>query len=103
MNLTIDGEVDNPLTLRLEDLKRDFETVTLGHLIGCAGNDRRFMKPDTQGGQWTFGAVSCAEWTGVRLAEILAHARPRAGLARTVARGAAHAAREPLWLAALAA
>lgn len=86
--LTIDGEVDNPLTLRLEDLRRDFETVTLRLLIECAGNGRRFMKPETQGGQWTFGAVSCAAWTGVRLADILARARPRAGAIYTAHYGA---------------
>ncbi len=86
--LTIEGEVENPLMLQIADLKRDFETVTLRLLIECAGNGRRFMKPETQGGQWTFGAVSCAEWTGVRLKDILARARPRPSAIYTAHKGA---------------
>lgn len=86
--LTIDGEVENPLTLSLDALKNEFEAVTLRLLIECAGNGRRFMKPETQGGQWTFGAVSCAAWTGVRLSDILARARPRAAAVYTAHKGA---------------
>ncbi len=86
--LTIDGDVENPLALGLEALKREFETVTLRLLIECAGNGRRFMKPEAQGGQWTFGAVSCAEWTGVRLRDILARARPRPSVVYTAHKGA---------------
>ncbi len=77
--LAIDGEVERPLSLTIEDLKRDFAPATLRLQIECAGNGRRFMKPAAEGNQWTFGAVSCAEWTGVRLADILA----RAGVKRT--------------------
>lgn len=72
--LTIDGEVAAPLTLSIDDLRRDFETVTLRLQIECAGNGRRFVKPGARGNQWTFGAISCAEWTGVRLRDILARA-----------------------------
>ncbi len=86
--LTIDGAVENPLTLTIEELKRAFETTTLQLQIECAGNGRRFMKPETQGGQWTFGAVSCAQWSGVRLADILRRARPRASAIYTAHRGA---------------
>lgn len=94
--LTIDGEVENPLTLSLEALKHEFKNVTLRLLIECAGNGRRFMKPETQGGQWTFGAVSCAEWTGVRLADVLARARPRPSAIYTAHKGAdAHLSGDP--------
>ena len=72
--LTIDGEVATPLDLSIEDLRRDFETVTLRLQIECAGNGRRFVKPGARGNQWSFGAVSCAEWTGVRLRDVLARA-----------------------------
>lgn len=69
--LAVDGEVDTPLELSIDDLRRDFEPVTLRLQIECAGNGRQLMTPQASGLPWTFGAVSCAEWTGVRLADIL--------------------------------
>lgn len=72
--LMLDGEVERPLSLSIDELKRDFEVVTLRLQIECAGNGRRFMKPAARGNQWSFGAVSCAEWTGVRLRDLLARA-----------------------------
>jgi DMSO/TMAO reductase YedYZ molybdopterin-dependent catalytic subunit len=72
--LTIDGKVANPLTLSIENLRRDFEVVSYRLQIECAGNGRRFMKPAAKGNQWSFGAVSCAEWTGVRLRDVLTRA-----------------------------
>lgn len=77
--LAVDGEVETPLELSIDNLRRDFEQVTLQLQIECAGNGREFMSPAARGNQWTFGAVSCAEWTGVRLADIL----NRAGLKST--------------------
>jgi DMSO/TMAO reductase YedYZ molybdopterin-dependent catalytic subunit len=41
-------------------------------VLECAGNGRAGYYPKTAGNQWTDGAVSCAEWTGVRLKDILA-------------------------------
>ncbi len=73
-NLTIDGEVSTPLDLSIADLRRGFESVTLRLQIECAGNGRRFVKPGARGNQWSFGAISCAEWTGVRLRDVLARA-----------------------------
>lgn len=69
--LTIDGEVDTPLTLTIDDLKSKFENVTRQLVIECGGNGRAFFQPGTSGNQWTFGAVGCPEWTGVRLADVL--------------------------------
>ncbi len=69
--LTIDGEVERPLTLSIADLKSQFETVTLQLQIECGGNGRKFFSPGASGNQWTFGAVGCPEWTGVRLADVL--------------------------------
>lgn len=73
--LTIDGEVEAALDLSINDLRNDFEQVTLQLQIECGGNGRRFMTPAARGNQWSFGAVSCAEWTGVRLADVLNRAR----------------------------
>jgi DMSO/TMAO reductase YedYZ molybdopterin-dependent catalytic subunit len=69
--LRIDGLVDRPMTLSIADLKRDFETVTERLVIECGGNGRAFFEPGASGNQWTVGAVACAEWTGVRLADVL--------------------------------
>lgn len=69
--LTIDGEVDTPLTLTIDELKSQFETVTSRLVIECGGNGRSFFQPGTSGNQWTMGAIGCPEWTGVRLADVL--------------------------------
>ncbi len=69
--LAIDGLVDSPMTLALEDLERRFEVVTRALTLECAGNGRAFFDPKAEGEQWTYGAVACSEWTGVRLSDVL--------------------------------
>ncbi len=77
--LVVDGEVNTALNLSIADLKRDFDNVTLRLVIECGGNGRRFYRPSASGNQWTFGGVGCADWTGVRLRDVL----QRAGLKRS--------------------
>lgn len=72
--LDVDGEVETPLKLSISDLKSDFDPVTLQLQMECGGNGRRFFTPGASGNQWTFGAIACPEWTGVRLADVLARA-----------------------------
>ncbi|MBB5220242.1 DMSO/TMAO reductase YedYZ molybdopterin-dependent catalytic subunit [Amaricoccus macauensis] len=72
--LTIDGEVDTPLKLTIDELKSRFENVSSRLVIECGGNGRAFFQPGTSGNQWTMGAVGCPEWTGVRLADVLKEA-----------------------------
>lgn len=69
--LTVDGEVDTPLELSLDDLRNDFEVVTKQLVLECGGNGRAFFVPGASGNQWSTGAVGCPEWTGVRLADVL--------------------------------
>jgi DMSO/TMAO reductase YedYZ molybdopterin-dependent catalytic subunit len=69
--LTIDGLVDNPLKLSIADLKNKFEVVSRKICIECGGNGRAYFDPKAKGNQWSLGAVACAEWTGVRLADVL--------------------------------
>lgn len=69
--LTIDGEVETPLELSIDDLKSQFEVVTNRLVVECGGNGRAFFSPGASGNQWTTGAVGCPEWTGVRLADVL--------------------------------
>jgi len=73
--LTIDGEVEKPLSLTLRELKTKFRTVTRRLLIECGGNGRAFFHPPAEGVPWTNGGAGCPEWTGVRLADVLKAAR----------------------------
>ncbi|MEO3435341.1 sulfite oxidase [Inquilinus sp. CAU 1745] len=69
--LTIDGEVDTPLELTIDDLKNNFEPVTRQMWLECGGNGRAFYQPGASGNQWSVGAIANAEWTGVRLRDVL--------------------------------
>ena len=86
--LAIDGLVDNPLIIGLEELGDRFEVVTRALTLECAGNGRAFFDPKTKGEQWTYGAVACSEWTGVRLSDVLAAAGIRRGAVYTAHYGA---------------
>lgn len=81
--LTIDGEVDTPLTLSLADLQSEFEVVTTPLWVECGGNGRAFFEPGASGNQWTTGAVGCPEWTGVRLRDVLERAGVKPGAVYT--------------------
>jgi len=69
--LTIQGQVKNPLSLSLENLKRDFEQVKVAAVCQCSGNSRGYFDPRVPGGQWGHGAMGNAIWTGVRLRDLL--------------------------------
>ena len=70
--LTIDGEsVSKSKTYSLSDLKSKFKHHTYQLTLECGGNGRKEFNPPAKGNQWEYGAVSCAEWTGVRLADVL--------------------------------
>ena len=100
--LKIGGRVAKPLELSLDDLRRDFPVRRVAATLICAGNRREELNAVERvaGTTWHQGAVGNAEWTGVRLADILA----RAGVAdsgdlhvvfssadKVVARGCRHA------------
>ena len=70
-SLTVDGLVNNPMTLSIADLKSKFEVVTERLVVECGGNGRAFFDPPAKGNQWSLGAVACSEWTGVRYADVL--------------------------------
>lgn len=71
--LTIGGEsVKTTKTYKLKELKEKFKHYTYQLTLECGGNGRSGYFPQTSGNQWEQGAVSCAEWTGVRLKDILA-------------------------------
>lgn len=69
--LTIDGEsAAKEKTYTLDELKK-FPKHTYQLTLECGGNGRSEFDPPAKGNQWTIGAVSCAEWSGVRLKDLL--------------------------------
>jgi sulfite oxidase len=76
--LQIDGEVNQPLSLTLDELKKYSESMQVVTLE-CSGNGRAFYEPTLAGAQWEKGAVGNARWTGVRLADVLKHAGVKPG------------------------
>ncbi len=86
--LNISGEVTTPLDLSIADLKSQFESVTLRLQLECGGNGRRFFHPGASGNQWSFGAIACADWTGVRLSDVLKAAGLRENAVYTAHYGA---------------
>jgi DMSO/TMAO reductase YedYZ molybdopterin-dependent catalytic subunit len=72
--LEVTGLVRRPLSLSLAELRARFPVVEVTAVLECAGNGRSAFTPPTQGLAWGNGAVGCARWRGVRLAEVLAHA-----------------------------
>ena len=69
--ITVDGEVNNKLEITLGELKTKFKPVTRRMVLECGGNGRSFFTPQARGNQWTNGGAGCAEWTGVRVADVL--------------------------------
>jgi DMSO/TMAO reductase YedYZ molybdopterin-dependent catalytic subunit len=67
----VDGEVHKPLELTLGELKSRYKPVTRRFVLECGGNGRSGFNPPARGNQWTNGGIGCAEWTGVRLADVL--------------------------------
>lgn len=70
--LTIDGEsAKSTRSFSLTELKTTFKEYTYQLVLECGGNGRSEFNPPAKGNQWTTGAVGCAAWTGVRLADVL--------------------------------
>ena len=87
--LRISGQVERPLSLSLEDLMR-MRSETKVVTLECAGNGRSMFNALTDGEQWTLGAVSTAEWTGVPLVEVLDRVGIGQGAREVLFRGADH-------------
>jgi len=74
--LKIEGKVARPFAVTMDDL-RQMPAHTITATLECAGNSRVFLVPKVKGVQWELGAIGNAEWTGVRLRDLL----QRAGMA----------------------
>jgi DMSO/TMAO reductase YedYZ molybdopterin-dependent catalytic subunit len=83
----IKGQVAKPLSLSLEALRHDFESVEIVAVNQCSGNSRGFSQPRVAGGQLGNGAMGNAKWRGVRLKDVLEKAGPQAGAKQVVCNG----------------
>lgn len=68
--LHLDGEVESPLRLTLDELRKR-SSVTQAVTLECAGNGRARLQPRPVSQPWVYEAVGTANWGGVPLAELL--------------------------------
>jgi DMSO/TMAO reductase YedYZ molybdopterin-dependent catalytic subunit len=68
--LSINGEVEKPLTLTLADLEKGSRR-TVVNTMECAGNGRSLQNPKVPGIQWGKGAVGNARFSGPSLKTLL--------------------------------
>ena len=73
--LSVHGLVERPLTLSLDDLARLEQVTAPARFLQCSGNGRSYFSPTVPGIPWDRGAVGNAEWSGVRLADLLTSRR----------------------------
>jgi sulfite oxidase len=82
--LTIDGLVERPLQLTLDDLKR-FPQHEVPAVLQCSGDGRYFYGENypnashPAGAQWSIGGVGNARWAGARVRDVLRKAGVKAG------------------------
>ena len=86
--IKIEGEVNKPLEITLGELKSKYKAQTRRMVLECGGNGRSFFSPTARGNQWTNGGAGCAEWTGVRLSDVLKAAQPKPSAIYTANYGA---------------
>jgi sulfane dehydrogenase subunit SoxC len=68
--LTVDGEVQRPLSLALEEL-RARPALEVAATMECAGNGRASLSPPVDSQPWLNEAVGTGAWRGVRLRDVL--------------------------------
>lgn len=70
-SVSLTGMVDQEAELSMDELKHDYPTESVVHMMECSGNGRAYFDPDSEGEQWTVGAVGNAVWTGTPVRDIL--------------------------------
>jgi DMSO/TMAO reductase YedYZ molybdopterin-dependent catalytic subunit len=85
--LKVEGLVERPFEIGYDELRK-MPSHTLTALLECSGNSRVFLKPPQLGIRWELGGVSNAEWTGVRLADVLERAGVKEGASEVILDGA---------------
>jgi DMSO/TMAO reductase YedYZ molybdopterin-dependent catalytic subunit len=76
--LEIDGLVEQPLSLSLDDL-RERPALEITATMECAGNGRAHIEPHVVSQPWLLEAVGNARWKGVALAPLIEEAGVREG------------------------
>ncbi len=85
--LLIHGLVDRPVALTLDDLAA-FPQVRRRVFLECAGNSSARYGARVLPFAFNYGLASCAEWSGVRVGDVLAHAKLRSEACWILAEGA---------------
>ena len=75
LKVEVQGE-KKPIELTLEDLRARFKQYSITAAVQCGGNRRKAMSKvqHVRGLPWGPAAISNAEWTGVRLRDVLVYA-----------------------------
>jgi DMSO/TMAO reductase YedYZ molybdopterin-dependent catalytic subunit len=84
--LTVQGNVERPVELSLDDL-RGLGATTVVSTMECAGNGRTALAPLAAGEPWHTNAVATARWTGVPLRAVLERAGLRSSTLEVLAAG----------------
>jgi sulfite oxidase len=72
--LTIEFPDGSSKSYTLSELQGKFKPHKITATLQCSGNRRKHMSTEaaaTNGLQWSVGGISCAEWEGVRLVDVL--------------------------------
>ena len=92
--LSIDGQVDNPLELTYEDVL-SLPKQTMPVTLECAGNNRKDLVPGVPGNPFQDGAVSNAVWGGASLVDVLSNAGIKPGAKEVLFEGCDTGITEP--------
>lgn len=78
---SVEGMVENPITLTLRQLMEQYEQHTYPITLVCAGNRRKEQNVvrKTKGFSWGAAGVSTALFTGVIMADVIRKAKPKRG------------------------
>jgi DMSO/TMAO reductase YedYZ molybdopterin-dependent catalytic subunit len=70
-HVSVTGMVDEEAELSMDELRHEFPTESVIHMMECSGNGRAYFEPDADGDQWTYGAIGNAVWTGTPMRDVL--------------------------------
>jgi nitrate reductase (NAD(P)H) len=75
---SIEGLVDNPITMTLRELIDDYEQITCPVTLVCAGNRRKEQNQvrKSKGFSWGAAGLSTALFTGVMMSDVIKKAKP---------------------------
>ncbi|MCO8245516.1 MULTISPECIES: sulfite oxidase [unclassified Haladaptatus] len=69
--VSLTGMVEDGIELSMDEIRHDYPTDSVVHMMECSGNGRAYFDPDAAGDQWTVGAVGSAVWTGTPVRDLL--------------------------------